>query len=71
MHYGGCYPGISPDRVTPDPMKLTAWLGSMMPYRQAAKALAEFLPIEATVSTIRIGQRLDEQIARETEHARS
>jgi len=49
-----------------------------MPYRQAAKVLAEFLPVEPTEKhatvrkrTIRIGERLDDQIARETWRARS
>ena len=70
-----CYPGmvvafaplkeICPDRATPELMELSARLGSMMPYRQAARVLAEFLSIEpseahATVRkrTIRIGERL-------------
>lgn len=83
-----CYPGmygafaplteICPDRATPELMELTARLGSMMPYRQAAKVLAEFLPIEPTESyatvrkrTIRTGERLDDQIMRETWRARS
>ncbi|WP_065011820.1 MULTISPECIES: ISKra4 family transposase [Mesorhizobium] len=83
-----CYPGmvgalaplkeICPDRATPELMELTARLGSMMPYRQPAKVLADFLPIEPTEThatvrkrTIRIGERLDEQIAQETRHARS
>lgn len=83
-----CYPGmdgafaplkeICPDRATPELMELTTLLGSMMPYRQAAKVLAEFLPIEpsetyATVrkQTIRIGERLDDQIVRETWKARA
>ena len=59
-------------------MELSARLGSMMPYRQAASVLAEFLSIEpseahATVRkrTIRIGERLDDQIAQETWRARS
>jgi hypothetical protein len=83
-----CYPGmdvafaplmvICPDRATPELMELTARLGSMMPYRQAAKVLAEFLPIEPTESyatvrkrTIRVGERLDDQIMRETWEARA
>ncbi|WP_246763607.1 ISKra4 family transposase [Rhizobium sp. 007] len=83
-----CYPGmvaafaplkeICPDRATPELMELTARLGSMMPYRQAAKVLAEFLPIEPTEThatvrkrTIKIGERLDDQIASEEQHARS
>lgn len=83
-----CHPGmhtafaplseICPDRATPELMELTARLGSMMPYRQAAKVLAEFLPIEPTEThatvrkrTIRIGERLDDQIVRETWRARS
>lgn len=32
---------ICPDRATPELMELTARLGSMMPYRQAAKVLGE------------------------------
>ncbi|MER9771990.1 hypothetical protein [Mesorhizobium sp. M0220] len=58
-------------------MELTARLGSMMPYRQAASVLAEFLPIEptephATVRkrTIKVGERLDDQITEETWRAR-
>ncbi|MDI6028455.1 ISKra4 family transposase [Corticibacterium sp. UT-5YL-CI-8] len=83
-----CYPGmdsafaplneICPDRATPELMELTARLGSMMPYRQAAKVLGEFLPIEPTETyatvrkrTIRVGERLDEQIVRETWRARA
>ncbi len=71
-----CHPGmdgafaplndICPDRATPELMELTARLGSMMPYRQAARVLAEFLPIEPTEThatvrkrTIRVGERLD------------
>ncbi|PZR87697.1 MAG: hypothetical protein DI537_25425 [Stutzerimonas stutzeri] len=72
-----CHPGMGsgfaplkescPDRATPELLELSARLGSMMPYRQAAKVLAEFLPIEpietyATVRkrTIKIGERLDD-----------
>lgn len=83
-----CYPGIigasaplkeiCPDRATPELMELTARLGSMMPYRQAAKLLAEFLAIEPTEThatvrkrTIRTGERLDDQIMQETWRARS
>lgn len=83
-----CYPGmdgafaplkeICPDRATPELMELTARLGSMMPYRQAASVLAEFLPTEPTESyatvrkrAIRTGERLDDQIMRETWSARS
>lgn len=83
-----CHPGmigafaplteICPDRATPELMELTARLGSMMPYRQAAKVLAEFLPIEPTEThatvrkrTIRIGERLDDQFMREAWRARS
>ncbi|MFH1343886.1 MAG: hypothetical protein ABIL01_22190 [Pseudomonadota bacterium] len=49
-----------------------------MPYRQAAKVLAEFLPIEPTESyatvrkrTIRTGERFDDQTRQETWRARS
>jgi lipid A disaccharide synthetase len=83
-----CYPGmdcsfaplkeICPDRATPELMELTARLGSMMPYRQAAKVLAEFLPVEPTEThatvrkrAIRFGERLDDQIMRETWRART
>ncbi|BCH05408.1 hypothetical protein MesoLj131b_74070 (plasmid) [Mesorhizobium sp. 131-2-5] len=59
-------------------MELTARLGSMMPYRQAARVLAEFLPVEPTEThatvrkrTIRIGERLDDQVAEEELHARA
>lgn len=77
-----CHPGvivafaplneIRPDRATPEMMELTARLGSIIPYRQAARLLAEFLPLELTEThatvrkrTIRIGERLDDQIAEE------
>ncbi|MBB3398865.1 MULTISPECIES: hypothetical protein [unclassified Rhizobium] len=49
-----------------------------MPYRQAARVLAEFLPVEPTEThatvrkrTIRIGERLDEQHAGEERRARA
>lgn len=68
---------ICPDRATPEMMELTALLGSMMPYRQAARVLAEFLPLEPTEThatvrkrTIRIGERLDDQTAEEEWRAR-
>ncbi|SDA99592.1 hypothetical protein SAMN02927914_06631, partial [Mesorhizobium qingshengii] len=68
---------ICPDRVTPELMELTARLASTMPYRQAASILAKFLPIEPTEThatvrkrTIRVGERLDEQIAEEAWCAR-
>lgn len=70
--------GICPDRATSELMELTARLGSMMPYRQAASVLAEFLPVEPTEThatvrkrTIRISERLDDQIPEEERHARS
>lgn len=83
-----CYPGmvgaftplkeICPDQATAELMEMTARLASMMPYRQAAQVLAEFLPVEPTEKhatvrkrTIRIGERLDNQIAQETGRARS
>ncbi|MER8603346.1 hypothetical protein NKH48_06090 [Mesorhizobium sp. M1233] len=57
---------------------LTARLGSMLPYRQAAKVLADFLPTEPTEThatvrkrTTRIGKRLDDQVMQETWRARS
>lgn len=69
---------ICPDRATPELMELTARLGSIMPYRQAAKVLADFLPVEPTEThatvrkrTIRIGERLNDQIVRETSRTRS
>ncbi|PWJ88146.1 hypothetical protein C8D77_11239 [Mesorhizobium loti] len=69
---------ICPDRATPELMELTARLGSMMPYRQAARVLTEFLPIEPTEThatvrkrTIRIGERLGEQVAEEERRARA
>ena len=59
---------ICPDRATAELAELTARLGSMMPYRQAAKVMAEFLPVEATEThatvrkrTIRTGEKLDRQ----------
>jgi len=83
-----CYPGfalafaplqeICPDRATPELTELTARLRSMMPYRQAASVLAEFLPIEPTEThatvrkrTIRAGERLDRQAAEEERSASS
>jgi len=77
-----CHPGmdgafaplkeICPDRATPELMELTARLGSMLPFRQAASVLAEFLPTEPTEThatvrkrTIRTGERLDKQIMEE------
>src|SRR5271165_3255600 len=71
-----CHPGLAfafaplceicPDRATPELLELTARLGSMMPYRQAASVMANFLPIEPTEThatvrkrTIRTGERLD------------
>lgn len=69
---------ICPDRATPELLELTARLGSMMPYRQASKVLADFLPVEPTEThatvrkrTIRVGERLNDQIVRETWRARS
>ncbi|QGU21102.1 hypothetical protein MCHK_11735 (plasmid) [Mesorhizobium huakuii 7653R] len=68
---------ICPDRATRELMELTARLASTMPYRQAASILAKFLPIEPTEThatvrkrTIRVGERLDEQIAEEAWCAR-
>jgi len=59
---------ICPDRSTPELVELTARLGSMLPYRKAAKLLAEFLPIEPTEShqtarkrTLTLGARLEDQ----------
>ena len=67
---------ICPDRATPELTELTARLGSMMPYRQAASVMAEFLPIEVTEShatvrkrTIRTGERLDNQMTDEERRA--
>ncbi|UPJ68374.1 hypothetical protein IVB23_14325 [Bradyrhizobium sp. 191] len=69
---------ICPDRATPELMELTARLGSMLPYRQAAKVLADFLPTEPTEThatarkrSIRIGKRLDDQVMPQTWRARS
>ncbi|RWD73702.1 MAG: ISKra4 family transposase, partial [Mesorhizobium sp.] len=62
-----CYPGmvdafaplreICPDRATSELMELTARLGSMMPYRQAARVLAEFLPVEPTETHATVRKR--------------
>ena len=59
-------------------MELTARLGNMIPYRQAAKVLADFLPVKPTETnatvrkrTIRIGERLNDQIVRGTWRTRS
>ena len=77
-----CHPGLAfafaplleicPDRATSELIELTARLGSMMPYRQAASVMANFLPIEPTVThatvrkrTIRTGERLDRLAAEE------
>ena len=77
-----CHPGLAfafaplgdicPDRATPEVIELTARLGSMMPYRQAASVMAEFLPIEPTEThatvrkrTIRTGEKLDRLAAEE------
>jgi hypothetical protein len=69
---------ICPDRTTPELMELTARLGSMLPYRQAASMLAEFLPVEPTEThatvrkrTIRIGGLLDDQVVEEARRTRS
>jgi hypothetical protein len=55
---------ICPDRATAELIEVTARLGSRMPYRQAAKIMAEFLPVEATEThatvrkrTIRTGEK--------------
>ena len=83
-----CHPGmvggftvlkeICPDRTTPELMELTARLGSMLPYRQAASMLAEFLPVEPTEThatvrkrTIKIGGLLDDQLVEEARRTRS
>jgi hypothetical protein len=83
-----CHPGmvagftvlkeICPDRATPELMELTARLGSMLPYRQAASVLAEFLPVEPTEThatvrkrTIKIGGLLDDQLIEEARRLRS
>jgi lipid A disaccharide synthetase len=58
-------------------MELTARLGSVLPYRQAANLLTRFLPFEPTEThatvrkrTIRVGERIDDQIAKEEWHAK-
>ncbi|MER9599073.1 hypothetical protein [Mesorhizobium sp. M0244] len=68
---------ICPDRATSELMELTARLGSMMPYRLGASVLAEFLPIEPTEThatvrkrTIKVGERLNDQITEETWRAK-
>jgi hypothetical protein len=83
-----CHPGmvggftvlkeICPDRATPELMELTARLGSMLPYRQAASVLAEFLPVAPTEThatvrkrTIKIGGLLDDQLVEEARRLRS
>ena len=83
-----CHPGfafafaplceVCPDRATPELRELTARLGSMMPYRQAASVMAEFLPLEPTEThatvrkrTIRTGEGLDRQAAEEERSAAS
>jgi alanine racemase len=62
-----CHPGfalafaplceICPDCATPELRELTARLGSMMPYRQAASVLAEFLPLEPTETHATVRKR--------------
>ncbi len=54
---------ICPDRAASELMELTARLGSVMSYRQAASVLKKFLPIEPTEThttvrkrTIRVGE---------------
>jgi hypothetical protein len=83
-----CHPGLAlafaplqeicPDRATPELIELAARLGSMMPYRQAATVMAEFLPVEATEThatvrkrTIRTGEKLDRQAAKDERRATS
>ncbi|MER9275470.1 hypothetical protein [Mesorhizobium sp. M0643] len=58
-------------------MELTARLGSMMPYRQAASVLANSCPSNrprrmrpCEKRTIKVGERLDDQITEETWRAR-
>ena len=67
---------ICPDRATAELTELTARLGSRMPYREAAKVMAEFLPVEATEThatvrkrTVRTGEKLDRQAADEERRA--
>lgn len=69
---------ICPDRATPELMELTARLGSTMPYRQAAKVLTDFLPIEPTEMhatarkrTSKIGERLDDEAVQDIGRARA
>lgn len=62
-----CHPGLAfafaplleicPDRATSELIELTARLGSMMPYRQAASVMANFLPIEPTVTHATVRKR--------------
>lgn len=63
---------ICPDRATPELMEPTARLGSVVSYRQAANVLTKFLPVETTEThatvrkrTIRVGERIDDQVANE------
>ncbi len=65
-----------PDRATAELTELTARLGSMVPYRQAASVMAVFLPIEPTEThatvrkrTIRAGERLERQTVEEERRA--
>lgn len=83
-----CHPGLAlafaplqeicPDRATPGLTELAARLFRMMPYRQAATVMAEFLPVEATEThatvrkrTIRTGERLDQQTVEDEKRAAS
>jgi hypothetical protein len=59
---------ICPDQATPELMELSARLGSLTPYRKAAEAIAEFLPVKPTESFVTLrhrplvfGRRLDEK----------
>lgn len=67
---------ICPDRATSGLMELTARLGSMMPYRQAASVIAEFLPFESTEThatmnkrTIKLGELLGTEVTEEVSRA--
>jgi hypothetical protein len=48
---------ICPDQATPELMERSARLGSLLPYRKAAEAMAEFLPIQSTESFVTLRHR--------------
>ena len=66
-HFGGAWSvlaDICPYQATPELMERSARLGALLPYRKAAQAMAEFLPLKPSESfvtlrhrTLKLGQR--------------